>query len=119
MSPCPTQVYTYCPHSFPTRLSADLAARRQGPQGCGKAPRNRGEIGAAVARIAFRLHQPPAALRHGALGGGGDGIAIGRIGGQQGEAAHAARSEERRVGQECVSTCRSRWSPYHLKQKRM
>src|SRR3546814_6266413 len=25
----------------------------------------------------------------------------------------ANRSEERRVGQECVSTCRSRWSPYH------
>src|SRR3546814_1732363 len=24
-----------------------------------------------------------------------------------------ARSEERRVGKECVSTCRSRWSPYH------
>src|SRR3546814_13342435 len=28
-----------------------------------------------------------------------------------------ARSEERRVGQECVSTCRSRWSPYHSKKK--
>src|SRR3546814_19505851 len=26
------------------------------------------------------------------------------------------RSEERRVGKECVSTCRSRWSPYHLKK---
>src|SRR3546814_17381739 len=26
------------------------------------------------------------------------------------------RSEERRVGKECVSTCRSRWSPYHYKQ---
>src|SRR3546814_2422072 len=25
----------------------------------------------------------------------------------------ATRSEERRVGKECVSTCRSRWSPYH------
>src|SRR3546814_2166412 len=25
----------------------------------------------------------------------------------------ALRSEERRVGKECVSTCRSRWSPYH------
>src|SRR3546814_1562464 len=25
----------------------------------------------------------------------------------------AWRSEERRVGKECVSTCRSRWSPYH------
>src|SRR3546814_7161085 len=24
-----------------------------------------------------------------------------------------ARSEERRVGKECVSTCRSRWTPYH------
>src|SRR3546814_14273370 len=25
----------------------------------------------------------------------------------------AARSEERRVGKECVSTCRSRWTPYN------
>src|SRR3546814_16999659 len=31
--------------------------------------------------------------------------------------ARAARSEERRVGKECVSTCRSRWSPYHYKKK--
>src|SRR3546814_14103316 len=28
------------------------------------------------------------------------------------------RSEERRVGKECVSTCRSRWSSYHYKQHR-
>src|SRR3546814_20069678 len=28
-------------------------------------------------------------------------------------AQFALRSEERRVGKECVSTCRSRWSPYH------
>src|SRR3546814_2764520 len=28
-------------------------------------------------------------------------------------AADQHRSEERRVGKECVSTCRSRWSPYH------
>src|SRR3546814_235452 len=27
--------------------------------------------------------------------------------------ASTRRSEERRVGKECVSTCRSRWSPYH------
>src|SRR3546814_15043246 len=26
---------------------------------------------------------------------------------------NVGRSEERRVGKECVSTCRSRWSPYH------
>src|SRR3546814_17923135 len=29
----------------------------------------------------------------------------------------ATRSEERRVGKECVSTCRSRWSLYHYKKK--
>src|SRR3546814_14905797 len=29
-----------------------------------------------------------------------------------------ARSEERRVGKECVSTCRSRWSPYHQKKNK-
>src|SRR3546814_21126308 len=29
----------------------------------------------------------------------------------------ALRSEERRVGKECVSTCRSRWVPYHYKKK--
>src|SRR3546814_11760151 len=28
------------------------------------------------------------------------------------------RSEERRVGKECVSTCRSRWSPYHSKKNK-
>src|SRR3546814_12697089 len=30
----------------------------------------------------------------------------------------AVRSEERRVGQELVSRCRSRWSPYHKKKKK-
>src|SRR3546814_16561026 len=29
----------------------------------------------------------------------------------------ALRSEERRVGKECVSTCRSRWSPYPIKKQ--
>src|SRR3546814_378487 len=32
-------------------------------------------------------------------------------------AGNPARSEERRGGKECVSTCRSRWSPYHKKKK--
>src|SRR3546814_11808654 len=57
--------------------------------------------------------------------GGGDGgaaafgaveIILARMGGDgRHRLGHppAARSEERRVGTECVSTCRSRWSPYH------
>src|SRR3546814_4163935 len=40
-----------------------------------------------------------------------------RVDDQPGEADQLTvlveRSEERRVGKECVSTCRSRWSPYH------
>src|SRR3546814_15559231 len=32
-------------------------------------------------------------------------------------AVRPGRSEERRVGKECVSTCRSRWSPSHLKKQ--
>src|SRR3546814_7521171 len=36
-------------------------------------------------------------------GSGRKGVELGR----------RTRSEERRVGKECVSTCRSRWSPYH------
>src|SRR3546814_14949721 len=32
--------------------------------------------------------------------------------------AATTRSEERRVGKECVSPCRSRWSPYHSQKKR-
>src|SRR3546814_20206648 len=34
-----------------------------------------------------------------------------------GNLGHEDRSEERRVGKECVSTCRSRWSPYPYKKK--
>src|SRR3546814_18191938 len=33
------------------------------------------------------------------------------------DARERGRSEERRVGKACVSTCRSRWSPSHSKQK--
>ena len=36
---------------------------------------------------------------------GARGVQLGRL--------NAVRSEERRVGKECVQPCRSRWSPYH------
>src|SRR3546814_4263399 len=35
------------------------------------------------------------------------------VGSDGGVCEACGRSEERRVGKECVSTCRSRWSPYH------
>src|SRR3546814_5232685 len=46
-----------------------------------------------------------------------NGVADAEIGGplsrRLDDYSPAGRSEERRVGKECVSTCRSRWSPYH------
>src|SRR3546814_10630644 len=47
---------------------------------------------------------------------GGDRTAAGQGRGRPdppGGGGLETRSEERRVGKECVSTCRSRWSPYH------
>src|SRR3546814_5757641 len=56
----------------------------------------------------------PRAAEHGRLlyraGRGADGAARTR---GPGDELAEARSEERRVGKECVSPCRSRWSPYH------
>src|SRR3546814_12448450 len=49
-------------------------------------------------------------------------IAITRLGDRirvGGMAELSGRSEERRVGKECVSTCRSRWSPYHQKKNKL
>src|SRR3546814_2316295 len=53
-------------------------------------------------RLAHQMPPGPAPLRRSSAGQRG---AVGVITGE--------RSEERRVGKECVSTCRSRWSPYH------
>src|SRR3546814_11636951 len=58
------------------------------------------------------IEQGPVMTGHAALGVGNLGL-----GGQIRPQPEHLRSEERRVGKECVSTCRSRWSPYHSKKK--
>src|SRR3546814_10418710 len=56
------------------------------------------------------LHRFGVAVRPGEAEGAGEpGPPVAGAGSQ--------RSEERRVGKECVSTCRSWWSPVHLKKK--
>src|SRR3546814_18321749 len=56
-------------------------------------------IAGLEAEIGYPLRQAPEGAAH----------ALER----KGFSARIARSEERRVGKECGSTCRSRWSPYH------
>src|SRR3546814_13500972 len=59
--------------------------------------------------ISERRHRTPQAI----------GFIGGEFGGDDGKFHRLfLRSEERRVGKECVSTCRSRWSPYHSKNKK-
>src|SRR3546814_16504440 len=57
---------------------------------------------AAFAALPFLVAASPAAAPLGDL--------IGQV---KREVERELRSEERRVGKECVSTCRSRWSPFH------
>ena len=40
-------------------------------------------------------------------------VALGKADGPANTTIDATRSEERRVGKECLAVCRSRWSPYH------
>src|SRR3546814_13946848 len=62
---------------------------------------------AAARRAASVL---PRRMAHKRVAGDGE---IDILGQGDGKLVLRNRSEERRVGKECVSTCRSRWSPYH------
>src|SRR3546814_17316663 len=68
-------------------------------------------------QTAARVDALVAALRDRGLGKGDAILVQAKNSHQMFESLWAARSEESRVGKECVSTCRSRWSPYHYKQK--
>src|SRR3546814_17625162 len=63
-----------------------------------------------VAAEPVQAKRPVGEHLHGAAQGEGEADAE--------DAGENKRSEERRVGKECVSTCRSRWSPYHSKNKK-
>src|SRR3546814_5983847 len=69
--------------------------------------------GQVLQRRKLRLPARAPVVHHhvarGLVRGGGAQVFFGHGQGQ----VDAGRSEERRVGKECVSTCRSRWSPYH------
>src|SRR3546814_11819218 len=68
-----------------------------------------------TAAIVDDLTDTPSNKNRESIGQGIANIASGFVGGMAGCAmiGQSVRSEERRVGKECVSTCRSRWSPYH------
>src|SRR3546814_15846549 len=118
-------------HSFPTRRSSDLdrailgrpVLKRGaiGDDGIGEIIRDQaipvapdelfriiGEIACIKARA--KLAQLP--LRHGGVDIFGDGLVRDEYLGKSGNGKFGHSSEERRVGQECVSTCKYRRSRY-------
>src|SRR3546814_12031271 len=60
-----------------------------------------------------QVHHPPAPVLH---DGDVSAFAIEQTSAIEQADGNGGRSEERRVGKECVSTCRSRWSPDHKKK---
>src|SRR3546814_14182980 len=67
--------------------------------------------GAVLFGTGAQVREVIAPLRFG-IGEGDDRIARDDLGDHRIGLGAADRSAERRVGKECVSTCRSRWSPY-------
>src|SRR3546814_12458507 len=95
-------------HSFPTRRSSDLASAVQftrQTQGLASALKKVGGVAEGSRLISDQAEQVSHMLF-------GDGVGYSSF-----FSSHPPlierRSEERRVGKECVSTCRSRWSPDH------
>src|SRR3546814_16585514 len=85
----------------PARRSSRGAGRRSFP--CRPVPAS-GQQGCDLLPLSFR----PKCPRNGLLPMSGCPTRSAQL---------CERSEERRVGKECVSTCRSRWSPYHKKKQ--
>src|SRR3546814_14994336 len=64
-----------------------------------------------------RLEKQMRAVQRSVFPGGSPAFFEGEIAPDNTPGERVKRSEERRVGKECVSTCRSRWAAYHSKKK--
>src|SRR3546814_3970253 len=89
--------------------SSDLAAQMRGDEGTAKVKVNVTADG-SIGSVELVAPSGSSVLDREALA---LPAKVGKFPPPPGGAASVVRSEERRVGKECVSTCRSRWSPYH------
>ena len=107
----PGTVYelVYRGRRYPPRAVAELAYRLATGNPAAKWPRPAGApTNAVLESLDFTISTKRPVLTSGA---GPDGEEVAH---QQAEDLYTGlRSEERRVGKECVFLCRSRWSPYH------
>src|SRR3546814_15466319 len=106
---------TLLTHSFPTRRSSDLLSQ---PRLLLRRPQTRNLVLLRQTETATQSECPAAAVDSRARTAGCDRQGARRAEGA-GNPRAVGRSEERRVGKACVSTCRSRWSPNHKKKKQL
>src|SRR3546814_13672330 len=107
-----SMVYRLQPGQLP--LADLLALFRAGPMTVELSePAVRPAVDAAAARVAGAAAGEAAVY---GINTGFGKLARERIPSDQVTELQRRRSEERRVGKECVSTCRSRWPPYHSKK---
>src|SRR3546814_15637692 len=101
------------------RLSALHDISLKGLSGSG--PRGRVLKGDVLARVEQARPAPAASPATAEAApqqpGPASGVTVAPMSSMRRTIARRLRSEERRVGKECVSTCRSRWSPYHYIKK--
>src|SRR3546814_16506863 len=83
-------------------------ARASADEGAARLLADQASIKTAEINLGYTLIRAPISGRTGSVS-----VKTGNLVGSN----DAQRSEERRVGKECVSTCRSRWSPDHEKKK--
>src|SRR3546814_17257613 len=96
------------------RRRGRAGGRRGGGGGQGRARGDR-HVAEGRARPGACACEPARRRARRRVRAGGVRVSAGRRGGRGTRGAR--RTEERRVGKECVSTCRSRWSPEHYKKK--
>src|SRR3546814_16738206 len=92
--------------------SSDLSSANCAPRSPMKRPPKPAMSAPISGRKTIAAYIRPSALHHVDVGDR-DRAAVAEVDDQDGE-----RSEERRVGKECVRTCRSRWSPDNEKKKK-
>src|SRR3546814_12662358 len=99
--------------------SSDVCSSDLGPKG---GPGMREMLSTTSAIYGQGMGEKVALITDGRFSGATRGFCVGHVGPEAAVGGPIGliknRSEERRVGTECVSTCRSRWSPYHYKKNK-
>src|SRR3546814_11259724 len=105
-----TEIYTYL-HTLSLHDALPILSPKTRPMAA-TSPKTRASTTHGPTLFESRIHRPMAASKPSSSAVSYAKRLVVKVGSSL-VTNEGKRSEERRVGKECVSTCRSRWSPYH------